>query len=133
MRGWMLVGSLALAGCYHKSDDVLASDNTVLADANAAAADAIAAADAAQEAMDASPNHAPFPSQPSPYTASDWQSFDTPCTDDCSGHDAGYRWAEANGIETPDDCSGNSQSFIEGCEQYAEEQQPQEEDREDYQ
>jgi len=45
-----------------------------------------------------------------------------PCTDDCSGHEAGYQWAQDNGIEEPDDCGGNSESFIEGCVTYAEEQ-----------
>jgi hypothetical protein len=43
------------------------------------------------------------------------------CTDDCSGHRAGYAWAESYGITDPDDCGGNSQSFIEGCRAYAEE------------
>lgn len=43
------------------------------------------------------------------------------CTDDCSGHIAGYDWAEEQGITDPDDCGGNSQSFIEGCEAWAEE------------
>jgi len=43
------------------------------------------------------------------------------CTVDCSGHEAGYRWAEDNDIDDPDDCYGNSQSFIEGCRQYADE------------
>ena len=43
------------------------------------------------------------------------------CTDDCSGHEAGYQWAEGNGVTDPDDCGGNSQSFIEGCLAYAEE------------
>lgn len=46
-----------------------------------------------------------------------------PCTVDCSGHAAGYEWAEENGIDAPDDCDGNSASFIEGCQAYAEEQQ----------
>lgn len=41
------------------------------------------------------------------------------CTQDCSGHIAGYNWAETNSIDDPDDCSGNSQSFIEGCQTYA--------------
>lgn len=45
------------------------------------------------------------------------------CTQDCSGHDAGYEWADENGITDPYDCGGNSQSFIEGCEAYAEEYQ----------
>jgi len=40
-----------------------------------------------------------------------------------SGHGAGYEWAEMKGIDDPDDCSGNSQSFIEGCQSYAEEQE----------
>jgi len=44
------------------------------------------------------------------------------CTSDCSGHEAGYEWAEEKGITDPDDCGGNSNSFIEGCESYAEEQ-----------
>ncbi|WP_140726554.1 hypothetical protein [Pseudomonas sp. Hp2] len=52
-----------------------------------------------------------------------WQGYT--CTQDCSGHEAGYRWAEQRGIEDPDDCGGNSQSFIEGCEAYAEEVQQQ--------
>jgi hypothetical protein len=43
-----------------------------------------------------------------------------PCTVDCSGHEAGYEWAERNGITDASDCGGNSQSFIEGCESYAE-------------
>lgn len=43
------------------------------------------------------------------------------CTEDCSGHEAGYAWAERNGITDPDDCTGDSQSFIQGCMAYAEE------------
>ncbi|RBL28463.1 hypothetical protein BRN31_14925 [Xanthomonas oryzae pv. oryzae] len=45
------------------------------------------------------------------------------CTNDCSGHEAGARWAERRGIEGLDDCSGNSNSFIEGCQEYAAELQ----------
>jgi hypothetical protein len=52
------------------------------------------------------------------------QTFDgNDCIGDCSGHEAGYDWAEEKGIDDPDDCGGNSNSFIEGCESYAEEQQ----------
>lgn len=43
-----------------------------------------------------------------------------PCTDDCSGHEAGYEWAEEHGI-TQDDVdgySGNSNSFMEGMQSY---------------
>lgn len=43
------------------------------------------------------------------------------CTEDCSGHEAGYEWAENNGIYDLDDCGGNSNSFIEGCMSYVEE------------
>jgi len=39
-----------------------------------------------------------------------------PCTEDCSGHQAGYVWAEEHGITSADNCGGNSQSFIEGCQ-----------------
>lgn len=43
------------------------------------------------------------------------------CTVDCSGHDAGFTWAKEHEIEDPDECSGNSESFIEGCRAYGEE------------
>lgn len=52
---------------------------------------------------------------------SGYQNFgDYPCTEDCSGHEAGYQWAEENDISDVDNCSGRSQSFIEGCYQYVE-------------
>lgn len=44
------------------------------------------------------------------------------CTEDCSGHEAGYEWAEQQGVTDPDECGGYSWSFEEGCRQYAEEQ-----------
>lgn len=43
------------------------------------------------------------------------------CTVDCSGHEAGYKWAEENGIDDVEDCTGDSNSFIEGCKAYVEE------------
>lgn len=52
----------------------------------------------------------------------EWEDRGYPCTHDCSGHEAGREWAERRGIDDPDDCGGNSQSFIEGCQAYAEEQ-----------
>jgi hypothetical protein len=42
------------------------------------------------------------------------------CTEDCSGHKAGYDWAQQNGVSDSSNCSGNSQSFVEGCEAYVE-------------
>lgn len=45
------------------------------------------------------------------------------CTQDCSGHEAGYNWAMEKGITDPENCGGNSWSFIEGCRAYAEENQ----------
>lgn len=44
------------------------------------------------------------------------------CTVDCSGHEAGYEWAQQNGISETYQCGGNSWSFIEGCKAYVEEQ-----------
>lgn len=40
------------------------------------------------------------------------------CTGDCEGHDAGFQWAKENGYTDAWSCSGDSQSFIEGCEAY---------------
>lgn len=45
------------------------------------------------------------------------------CTVDCSGHQAGYDWAEKHDIDDEDNCGGNSESFIEGCKAYVREQQ----------
>ena len=46
---------------------------------------------------------------------------DDECTEDCSGHEAGYNWAEENGISDTSDCDNASSSFTEGCETYLEE------------
>ena len=48
------------------------------------------------------------------------------CTDDCSGHKAGYEWAEAKGITDEEQCEDilvtapNRTSFYEGCMAYVE-------------
>lgn len=42
------------------------------------------------------------------------------CTQDCSGHAAGFEWARDHGVTDVAECSGDSQSFVEGCEAYAE-------------
>ena len=42
------------------------------------------------------------------------------CTDDCSGHQAGYEWAEENDIDDEDSCDTPSQSFNEGCQSFVE-------------
>jgi len=41
------------------------------------------------------------------------------CTSNCSGHQAGWDWAEKKGIYNASDCGGKSTSFIEGCKAYA--------------
>ena len=43
------------------------------------------------------------------------------CSDDCSGHDAGYEWADENGVCDEYFDGGNSESFAEGVRIYAEE------------
>jgi cellulase/cellobiase CelA1 len=40
------------------------------------------------------------------------------CTDDCSGHDAGFEWAKQAGV-TDGSCYSDSASFNEGCQAYA--------------
>lgn len=67
---------------------------------------------------------------PPPYVSSGYQDAGAPygCTQDCSGHEAGWSWAEENGVTDPYDCGGNSMSFQEGCMAYAEEQQAEQPD-----
>lgn len=43
------------------------------------------------------------------------------CSDDCSGHEAGFQWAQENDVTDSSECGGNSSSFIEGCESFADE------------
>ncbi|RON53103.1 hypothetical protein [Pseudomonas frederiksbergensis] len=43
------------------------------------------------------------------------------CLGDCSGHQAGYDWAEQNGVDDESSCSTPSASFNEGCQSYVEE------------
>lgn len=44
------------------------------------------------------------------------------CTSDCSGHDAWYNWAMNNWITNTDDCTWKSNSFIEWCVGYVEDE-----------
>jgi hypothetical protein len=68
-----------------------------------------------------SPMVGPFYRSPSPESQSFADVGDTStCTGDCSGHDAGFEWAKEKEITDSSDCGGKSQSFIEGCEAYAE-------------
>lgn len=45
------------------------------------------------------------------------------CTQDCSGHEAGFVWAQENDLSDNSDCRGNSQSFVEGCEAFVDDRQ----------
>jgi hypothetical protein len=57
--------------------------------------------------------------------------YGSPCTQDCSGHNAGYRWAERKGIISEFDCAGNSDSFREGCLAYVQQRDSEGEPRDD--
>lgn len=58
------------------------------------------------------------------YAAARADSFgELQCSGDCSGHVAGYNWAEEHDIDDEDDCetagdNSNSPSFAEGCKTY---------------
>ncbi|WP_434032960.1 hypothetical protein [Cupriavidus sp. a3] len=39
----------------------------------------------------------------------------------CSGHEAGYYWAVETDISDPNDCTRDSQTIVEDCQEYAEE------------
>jgi len=40
------------------------------------------------------------------------------CTVDCSGYDAGYKWAKQHDIDDDDYCPDSNKSFYEGCAAY---------------
>lgn len=58
-----------------------------------------------------------------PYSVED--TGDYVCTQDCSGHEAGFAWAQEHDFTDASECGGNSQSFIEGCEAFANARQEQ--------
>ena len=65
------------------------------------------------------------PSVPSPETSTTAsETFSgNDCTGNCSGHEAGYNWAEEHSIDDEDACDtagdrSNSPSFAEGCKAY---------------
>ena len=43
------------------------------------------------------------------------------CTQNCSGHEAGYDWARRNHVDDNQSCSSGSKSFREGCKAYSRE------------
>ncbi len=57
---------------------------------------------------------------PNAVTAGEFGGYE--CMDDCSGHAAGYRWAEENGFTDEAGCplNGAAISFWEGCKAYVE-------------
>jgi hypothetical protein len=93
------------------------ADAAAVPTADAAAAPPVIAAPASTPWQDYSSSRAA--TSGGPYAAEHGISD---CTEDCSGHEAGYAWAERNGIDEEDDCTGNSDSFIEGCKAYVEDE-----------
>lgn len=53
------------------------------------------------------------------------------CTDDCSGHQAGYEWAEQNDINDEAACDTPAQSFNEGCQSYIDNNSDEDEDEDE--
>lgn len=70
-------------------------------------------------------------SEPPEHSSGTFAGYD--CTDDCGGHEAGYKWAEEHDIDNEDDCdqagdTSNSPSFAEGCKAYVNGESPDEDD-----
>jgi hypothetical protein len=54
---------------------------------------------------------------------------ENPYSSDQEGHYAGYEWAEENDV---DSCGGNSDSFIEGCQDYVDQRDEYQEQQDQY-
>lgn len=114
-----------LVGCGGKEEQ---ADNvdvplSVLSRANASHEAARQAEQAAYAARVASYDRQVDLSSVDAYDVEDTGDYD--CTDDCSGHEAGFAWAQEHDITDESDCGGKSMSFIEGCEAFARERQEQ--------
>lgn len=119
-------------GIAQTAADAAVDANAAATDAAVAAADAAAgygpldanaaAIDAAATAANAAANYYP-PQALQPPSVGPYESLrgSGECIDDCSGHEAGFQWAEENNVTDPENCGGRSDSFIAGCQAYAEE------------
>lgn len=113
----MLAASVLLAACGRRGDY-----NDYEANAEAAAAAAEDARQATYEEYGADRDGAGADlSNVDPYAIEDSGNYT--CTLDCSGHEAGFAWAQANDVSDALECGGTSQSFIEGCEAFVEDRQ----------
>ena len=92
-------------------------------------------ADDSTDSQDAASNDDTSSHDDSQHDAASGETFHSyTCTQDCSGHEAGYNWAEEHDITDPDDCPidpHNSPSFTEGCRAYADEQSGDSDDDDD--
>ncbi|WP_447937260.1 hypothetical protein [Thermomonas fusca] len=115
-----------LVGCGGKEEQAANVEEvplSVLSSANASYDAARQAEQAAYAAQVASYDRQVDPSSVDAYDVED--TGDYVCTDDCSGHEAGFAWAQEHDITDESDCGGKSMSFIEGCEAFARERQEQ--------
>lgn len=102
-----IVGIVLLAAVAHQCSK---EPSAVTADWDAQDAATAEVADRAEDAAADAVAGTTYADQGAPYG----------CTDDCGGHNAGYAWAEQNDLTDPDECGGNSASFVEGCRAYGE-------------
>jgi hypothetical protein len=113
LRSWPLV-LVALALAYALGHEFLQYERHVVQKASIASA--------------SGPRHPAPRAKPAPRPAAPEQRVafgGYPCLGaDCSEDKAGYRWAESHGIADPDDCTGRTGAFIEGCRVYARQQTP---------
>jgi|SRR5271170_1368861 len=111
MKNWQIIGALGVGGMLYAAfilstaisqaagDQSIANSNgPYLQESNVASADA-------------------SPSKPQIVPQLTFGGY--PCESNCLSDEAGYRWASSHGITDPDDCTGNTGTFIEGCRVYA--------------
>jgi hypothetical protein len=79
----------------------------------------IAAASAAEIQA---PAPRPQPAPKTPARATKWAFGGYPCPGTCAEGKDGYSWGKDHGITDPDECTGKTGPFIEGCRVYARQQ-----------
>ena len=72
----------------------------------------------ASTAADDTPGPAPTP-EAAGIRSEQLTFFGYDCGDGCRRHKAGFAWAEASGIASPDACTNGERPYIEGCRAYA--------------
>jgi hypothetical protein len=112
MKNWQIIGALGVSGLLYAAFSLSTAISQSTSDQTTSNPNGPVDL---QERQVASAD----PSPPKPQSVPPLTFGGYPCESNCLSDEAGYRWASSHGISDPEDCTGNTGTFIEGCRVYA--------------